>query len=265
MLFMNLEMMKSRRPLGISIPGIMSNNSPGSKRLSVQKEFLEPMYKMPRMNRRRPRRMLRKRKPGLIRRRRAGALRRQVHSFKRVVDLGSYTASASALTQTPISKSFSFALADLPNVAEYTGLFDQYKLTGISLKIIPRASQFQGAASGTVNAIGYNPVITALDFDDAATPSSKEVLMQYGSCKFTGSNRIHKRYFKPKILQPAWVNAISSGYASERAKWIDIANTNVAHYGLKWWVDAPALGASSESSISFNVMATYYFMMKNTR
>lgn len=224
------------------------------------------MYKMPRMNRRRPRRMLRKRKPGLIRRRRAGALRRQVHSFKRVVDLGSYTAYTTSLASNPIAKTFSFSLDDLPNKSEYGALYDQYKLNGVSLKIIPKAQAFQGASTGTINSIGYNPCMTVIDYDDADTPASKEVLLQYGTCKYTGPNRTHTRFIKPKIKVPAWVSSTSSfGYSSDRAKWIDMSNQTVQHYGIKWWVDAPLLGSTSESSITYTVMATYYFQCKNTR
>ena len=197
-------------------------------------------------------------------------LQRQVHMFKRIVNLGTYTASitsGSVPTITPVSKGFSFQLSDLPNVSEYTSLFDQYKITGIKLRIVPRTSMTtQGVVTGTTAMVGYGQVVTALDFDDAANPIAKDTLLEYGSAKYTASNKIHTRYFKPKVLNAVWVNIASTGYAAVKAPWIDQANNNLPHYGLKMWIDAPEnSGGGSNSSISYDGYATYYFMCKNTR
>lgn len=223
---------------------------------------------MPIRYRRRPRKVMR-RKPRKVAVRR-NRLQRQVHMFKRIVNLGQYTASitsGSVPTISPVSKAFSFQLSDLPNVSEYTSLFDQYKITGIKLRIVPRtAMTTQGVVTGTTAPVGYGQVVTAIDYDDAANPIAKDTLLEYGSAKYTSSNKIHSRYFKPKVLNAVWVNIASTGYSPVKAPWIDQANNNLPHYGLKMWIDAPEnSGGGSNSSISYDVYATYYFMCKNTR
>lgn len=221
------------------------------------------------MYRRRPRRMLKKRKPGMIRRRRAGVLRRQVHSFKRVVPFGTLTASQSPAGGTiPVRTAISFPLDLIPNVNEYKNLFDQYKINGISLKIIPKTSgQFQGATSGVVNPVGYGQVVTVIDYDDTVTPLTKDQLMEYGSVKYTSSQRIHKRYFKPKILTRAAINSTTDGNVVSKAQWIDTINTDVQHYGTKVFIDPPAVNniGTDSSSMSYDVYACYYFQCKNTK
>lgn len=184
-----------------------------------------------------------------------------------MVSLGTYTATTTPLTDSPIAKAFSFQLTDLPNVTEYSSLFDQYKINGIQLRIIPKVSvTTQGSASGTTQTVGYGQVVSCIDFDDAANPTGKDELLQYQNAKITRSTSIHTRFIKPRILDTVWVNSISSGYQSVRPNWVDLANTNMPHYGIKLWVDPPAnSGATANSSIAYDVYAVYYFQCKNTR
>lgn len=221
---------------------------------------------MPRYPRRKPGRKPRRygRRKAIMRSR--ARMSTVIHKFKRIVNLGTYTATASSLTETPVSKAFSFQLTDMPNVTEYGALYDQYKITGIALRVIPKTSQFQGGTSGSTAVIGYGQVVTCIDFDDAANPTSKDELLQYQNAKVTRSSVLHKRFIKPRILDTIWVNSLSSGYQAVIPGWVDMANSNLPHYGIKLWVDAPATaGGTSSSSISYDVYATYYFKCKNTR
>lgn len=229
---------------------------------------------MPRISRRKSTRYNRKRKTTMMRRRRStNKLRRQVHMFKRIVNLGSYTAKTTyngvglPNTDVPVMKAFSFQLNDLPNASEYNVLFDQYKITGIKLRVIPKAAMTtQGSSTGTIASVGYGQVVSVIDYDDADTPTSKDQLLEFGSAKVTSVSRIHQRYFKPKILNQVYINSISTGYSPVRSNWLDNSYPTIQHYGLKLWIDAPqSSNNTTSSSISYDVYATYYFMCKNTR
>lgn len=200
--------------------------------------------------------------------RRRGAIRRQVHKFKRQAFLGTYTASntSSGLSVVPIQKAFSFQLTDLPNYTEFTNLFDQYKINGVALRIIPKTSvQIQGGTSGTTAALGYGEVVTVIDYDTASAPGSKNELLEYGSVKVTKSNRVHTRFLRPKLLNTIWRNSLSSGYAAVPSQFIDEAYTDIPHYGIRWWADAPASTGVADSSMSYDVYATYYITCKNVK
>lgn len=220
------------------------------------------MPRVRRINRRRPRMTRRKR---TVRR---NKIARQVHKYKRIVNMGTYTASQSPATGTvPARGAFSFNMNLLPNVSEYSALYDQYKISGVSLKFIPKTNQFQGGTSGTPNTIGYGQIVTAIDYDDAVTPITKDQLLEFGSSKVTRSNKEHKRYLKPKMLQEIYINSSTTGRAPISAKWIDWSFPNAEHYGIKWFIDAPVVPtpATDSSSISYDVYAVFYFMCKNTR
>lgn len=214
--------------------------------------------------RRRP--VVRRRKTNRPRKMRTN-MNRQVHKFKRQAFLGTYKATSTNLGGlTPVSKGFSFQLVDLPNVAEYTSLFDQYKITGVQLRIIPKSSeQIQGSTSGTVATTGYGQVVTAIDYDDAGNPASKDQLLEYGSVKVTQSNRVHTRFISPKILNVVFRNALTSGYSPVKATYLDCSYNDLPHYGIKLWIDAPSSAGTSDSAISYDVYAMYYFTCKNTR
>lgn len=221
---------------------------------------------MPRISRRKSTKYNRKRRYN--KRKYTNKLRRQVHMFKRIVSLGTYTASNTPLGgSSAVQKGFSFQLSDLPNVSEYSSLFDQFKITGVKLRIVPKVGMTtQGSSTGTVATVGYGQVVTAIDYDDAAAPISKDSLLEYGSAKYTSVSRIHTRYIKPKVLNAVWVNIASTGYSPVRAPWIDQANTNLPHYGIKMWIDPPEnSNGTTNSSVAYDVYATYYFMCKNTR
>lgn len=222
-----------------------------------------------RRNARRPARRLRRkvyrRKPAFKRNR----IARIYHKFKRIVDLGEITAYTSATTPYPYSKAFSFQLSDLPNLSEYQALYDQFKITGVQIQLIPKVMMTtQGSSTGTPNMVGYGQLVTALDFDDASFPTSKESLLQYENAKVSQCGRIHKRFLKPRIMDTIFRNSGTTGVMSTRPGWLDLetATAEVPHYGCKVWIDAPANSAgTTSSSISYNVLATYWFMCKNTR
>lgn len=219
----------------------------------------------------RPRRLSRPKWMAKRMKRSYGAVNRQVHSFKRtfrVTDLiGSYNA-ATAVT-TPISAALSFSLSQLPGVTEFTNLYDQYKINGISLKIQPLLTEgISSVVSGTTNAWGFPKLSTVLDFDDSVNPATELVMLQYGSLKQTGAFKEHKRFFKPKTRVAALDagGAITANTVSA-ARWLDVANPDVPHYGLKIYHPGPIASGSPlvSSSIAYSVYATVYFQCKNTR
>lgn len=200
-----------------------------------------------------------------------GSLNRQVHSFKRtfrVTDvIGSYSATTGITT--PISAAIAFSLNQLPGVSEFTNLYDQYKINGISVKIQPLLTEgIASAVSGTTAAWGFPKLSTVLDFDDSTNPATELVMLQYGSLKQTGAFREHKRYFKPKIRQAALdAGGAITANTVRNAGWLDVANPDVPHYGIKVYHPGPIASGTPlvSSSIAYSIYATVYFQCKNTR
>lgn len=230
------------------------------------KYFLTSKYKMPRqMVRRRAGRMLLKRKPY---RRRGNMVKRVnrsasgVHYFKRRVLIANIVASTSALgVPSPAAGALTFNLASLPSASEFTALFDQYKITGVKLDFIPLGDTINlplTSMTGTTGALSPGgPLILATDYDDASTPGSSAQLLEYQASKVIPIPRRHRMYIKPRIAVEI-NNGITTGYGA-RTGWVDSSYSSVAHYGVKYWMNAPSV---SSASYTYQVWGTYYISCK---
>lgn len=201
------------------------------------------------------------------RKRTINKIRRQVHAYKRTAYLGNYTASISALgVATPVAQAFTFTLSQLPSVTDFSNLYDQYKITGAKLTLTPALSE--GIASplaGTASALGFSRVHSVIDYDDSTNPASEDQLLEYGSHKSTPPFMIHSRYIKPKVLHEIYRSAIATAYAPQANTYLDMANTDIPHYGIKVWISAPNTNAGTAQSITYKAYLTLYFSCKNVR
>lgn len=194
-------------------------------------------------------------------------MRRQVHNFKRTAYLGTQTASISAAgVPSPIALTHTFMLNMLPGVSDFTNLFDQYKINGAKISYVPTLSEgILNPITNQVAVLGYSRLHSAIDYDDSSTPTSEDQLLEYGSHKATNPFQTHTRYLKPKVLQEIYRSSLATSYAPRGSMFIDLATTDVPHYGLKVWCSAPNSPAATANSISYKVYVTLYFTCKNVR
>lgn len=199
------------------------------------------------------------------RKRTVNKMRRQVHAYKRTAFISQITASVTGGgIPTNIAGAYQFNLVQLPNVSEFGNLYDQYKITGAQLKFVPGINEsILTPLSGVTNALSFNRFHSVIDYDDNTTPPDENTLLQYGSLKSTMGNRTHTRFIKPKVLQEIYRSAVATAYRPIGSQWLDMAYTDVPHYGIKVWCSAP--NSSVACSITYNVYLTLYFQCKNTR
>lgn len=197
---------------------------------------------------------------------------RAIHSFKRTVNLGTALTQISNVgTTTNYSNGFNFRLNQIPNYTEYQSLYDQYKMTGVSFKIMPKwTNPGNGSNSNTVAGVGQ--IITVIDYDDSLSPLTRDELLEFQTAKVSSCNRQHVRYIKPKILGMVYRTATTQGLSVIPSKYLDMGLADLPHFGLKVWIDGPnpnsqiaAGGPFSPLDILYDLYATYYFKCKNTR
>ena len=183
-----------------------------------------------------------------------------MHRFKR-----SYTTSISLVYDGATSHTtgaFVFALSDMPNYTEFTGLFDKYKITGIKAVFLPRITNVNHS-DVTSTFTEVPPIYTAIDYDDATIPGSVTDLEQYNTFKVHWEVKPFSLYFKPQIAIAAYSGTFTS-YASANNLWIDAASPGVQYYGLKW-ASGPYSTANNGNAPSWDVTFTYYISCKYSR
>lgn len=186
---------------------------------------------------------------------RRNAITRQVHWFKR-------RAGVSVILGNGVTNSqflgYNFTLSSVINAGEFSALFDQYKITGISLKFYLSRSMSNAAQVNGVRPRLY--IIT--DYDTSTPPASFDELREYSNCRIWNfdSEKPFTYFFRPKILNEVYRTAISTGTAPVRPPWISTSHLDLQHFGIR-------LGVENifDADISIVIEPTFYFGCKNVK
>lgn len=189
-----------------------------------------------------------------------------VHRYRR------WAASESRLSGTTgAGFSETFMLNKLPNYSEFDTLYDRYMITTVVVKFQlisnPDATYFPGSNT-TANADNWYPKLWYVaDYDDDTTPTSLDEFKQYAKTKHVvlRPNKEIKVVVKPAINIQTYRTATTTGYAPKWKQWVDIAQTDIPHYGLKYWIDLNGITALAAQNMSVRVERLYYFTCKDVR
>lgn len=171
------------------------------------------------------------------------------YRFKRTVQwTGANVPTSSATVDT--FGAFLFQLSQVPNYTEFQNLFDQFKITGVSIRFIPRQTVT------TTNSQSFGTFMYDLDYTDAVVPTSVDELYQRQSTKFMmmPNTRMWKIFIRPKTS----VSSTSGNQVLSTNGWVDLDATTVSspYYGLKWaWHGATV-------ATFMDVYVTYYFKFR---
>ena len=146
-----------------------------------------------------------------------------------------------------------FTLASVPGSAEFTTLYDQYKINAVSVCFYPKQTAVTSLIT-TDNIRANARIATAIDYNDDTVPLTMDVLREYESCEVDVIVNKHERYIpKPLFLNNSGQNVNG---------WVSTANPSTRFYGLKYGIEpTQAVGAS----FTYNVEVVYYLAFKNTK
>lgn len=182
-------------------------------------------------------------------------LRTQVYSFNRSCALLSQaqTVAVSGFW----SSGLQFTLANLPNVSEFQNLFDHYYISYVKLYFQLNIDPAAGAASTAAYPVMYY----ARDYDDVAAPTNLDDMYQHGNLKraVLHPNRLVTIGIRPATNELVF-NGVTSSYSPKWRQWVDMANTGVPFYGLKFALENWNLPGSA-----LFIRAKYWIKCKGTR
>lgn len=186
-----------------------------------------------------------------------------VHYFRRRYVVANITSTTSgAGVQSNAAGAMSFSLSGLPNASEFTALFDQYKIMKVKLDFIPFGDNVNlpistmSGANALVSPGG--PLITAIDYDDSNVPTAASDLLQYQASRVVPVPKRLKMTLRPKFAIEVYRSTVATGYGA-RSGWLDCANPDIPHYGVKYYMNAPS---ALNSSMTYQVWATVFIGCK---
>jgi hypothetical protein len=136
-----------------------------------------------------------------------------------------------------------FTIAQMGGVANFIAVFDEYRIDAIEVWIEPT---FNTAPS---TAAEQGTFVSAIDLDDASTPSSYTTVASYQDAVDTSVFSAHYHKWVPTASSAYFAGAVFTGYGSETRPWLDSTSTSIQHYGLK-----VAVSATTTNSLVFRVM-----------
>jgi hypothetical protein len=149
----------------------------------------------------------------------------QVHRFVRTTEsLGAFASSASV----PVYGNIYFAHTNFVNYANFTTLFDQYRIVEGEVWLIPRVGT--GSATGT----NYGLFTSCIDYDDATNLTSIGDGLGHTNSITTSGSQGHYHKFKPRPALAAYTGTFT-GYANPSdSLWMDCASSSIQYYGVKY-------------------------------
>jgi len=130
-------------------------------------------------------------------------------------------------------------LSEVVNYAEFTTLFNQYRIDKVKFKVELTNGPSYNAGAGSI----LPTVYSRYDPNDATIPADWTAIAQSGGCKqhdfASGKGTTLSCVPKPAI--PMYVAGFAAGYgfnANSKAMWLDASSPsyNIEHYAYKLWV-----------------------------
>lgn len=153
----------------------------------------------------------------------------------------------------------------VPQSAEFTNLFDQFRISMVDIKMVWSCNLVNASAAGL-----FAPqLLCVVDNDDYDSPLSNQEMfqrpdhwvVQMGANGNTNNVR-HIRIRKPRIAQSAYQAGATSSYAIT-SPFVNAAYPNTEFYGAKLWFDRPVGSATNIGYLTFYV--DYYLEFKGVR
>lgn len=166
-------------------------------------------------------------------------------------------------------KSLDFTLANVPNFAELTALFDFYKMNAFKIELIPRYDSFAGndntdtTIPGVTNQAGTNAHVcydtrTPATITGTYTSATLNTFLEQGRVKsFVGNRRI-VIYYKPGVAR-----TISGVNVFKGPTWLSTSNTAVNHVGPQVFLND--INFNGTFGNSYDIYVTAYIMLKGQK
>lgn len=156
--------------------------------------------------------------------------------------------------------SMQFRLGNIQTPGDFQSLYDQYKITGVKVQIIPLSDSATAQSSGFLPSLYW-----ARDNDNASTvPTAEANLRERQDAKvirLTGPRSIYIKY--PKQVIDTTVQGGVTLNSLNSTGWVDCNDQNVMHNGLVMWFKNVDLRAQPTTVTAFRFEVTYYIKFRN--
>jgi hypothetical protein len=160
-----------------------------------------------------------------------------MHSFKRWTSVANTVDLAINSVTGDTFYAREFDLNQISNAAELGSLYDRFRINRVVVHMSYTPAAPMGGQDYTP---AYYPLIMyKRDYDDATTPTVATEFYdssQAQQFRFSATHLEHQIAIRPAAANTLWRAGAASGYSSVWRPWVDMAQRDVPHYGLKLFV-----------------------------
>jgi len=190
------------------------------------------------------------------------------HVYSRYAD----TPASIDVTGVEYGKGEAFTFDSIRAYNEFSALYDRYRITCVQMQITlvtnPSSTWSTndpltaGAKAQTTN--WFPKFWYVKDYDDASAPSLASMRERSNVKNFVlRPNKTFKLNIRPAILNQTYRTLTSTGYSPHWKQWIDMQQTDVPHYGLKWVLDTQGLDPNDILPFKLRIEYKYFFTCKD--
>ena len=159
-----------------------------------------------------------------------------VHKFERVIE-GAFDIINNGIADS--ISNINFSLNDLPSFAEFTALYDMYRIWKVDIEFTPEYTELTDASLvSTAQNMYFNSVIDQAGIGITLLSDA----LQYQSLVSTPITKMHKRTLTPSVLM---------GGLTPCSCWLSTASPSTNHYGLDVAVQACGTAMTFRSRVKF--------------
>jgi hypothetical protein len=162
-----------------------------------------------------------------------------------------------------------FTLGDVPSYAQFTSLYERYRLEAVEIILTPFytvAASPQLAGNGGLSGMLH----TIVDYNDygALAASGSALTSMRGRASYRTLNitstHPYRWVVKPRIAVAAYSGVGFSDYANMAPQWTDTVSTDLQHYGIKWLFEVANTSAVLQYA-NFKLEFMYSFSFKDVK
>jgi len=157
---------------------------------------------------------------------------------------------------------FTVQLSNMANAAEYTALYEQYRIRHVKIRVqyMSSTEYFSGTSVGGIQALNGIQFMGWTDPDDIsayansgsgwrlAMESNRASMKRFPNVK----NNTYTVYLKyPKVLSDVQAGSTDTYVNTKTSPWLSTTNTAVDHYGFKFFANSQPTTASINHSFRF--------------
>jgi len=157
-----------------------------------------------------------------------------------------FTSSTSAV----VNATFYGQLADVTQYANFTALYDQYRIAEMEFWVFPRENTATGSSTNT------GRLYSVIDYDNSTTLGTVGAATQYQNCLVSTGLQGHYRKWVPHVAVASYGGSFNQ-YANVKAPWIDCASTGVQHYAFKCII------TTTDAAYVWDSMVRYKLQFRN--